>query len=78
VRTKENAEKKLTLTYEEMEAEREEVISYLSPSYIEKKNLSICVLHCSWSPERVILYFQCCSCCYSLMCYLENTNWCGG
>jgi hypothetical protein len=27
VRTKENAEKKLTLTYEEMEAEREEVLS---------------------------------------------------
>lgn len=28
VRTKENAEKKLTLTYEEMEAEREEVLSF--------------------------------------------------
>jgi hypothetical protein len=27
-RTKENAEKKLTLTYEEMEAEREEVLSF--------------------------------------------------
>jgi hypothetical protein len=30
VRTKENTEKKLTLTYEEMEAEREEVLGSIS------------------------------------------------
>ena len=36
VRTKENAEKKLTLTYEEMEAEREEVLKFLLFFYLLK------------------------------------------
>jgi splicing factor 3A subunit 3 len=49
-RTKENAEKKLTLTYEEMEAEREEVLSFplmqlILHSVFFNKELSFCLLY---------------------------------
>ena len=45
VRTKENAEKKLTLTYEEMEAEREEVLKFLLLFFYLLKYCSVSELH---------------------------------